>query len=418
MPIRVKTPDGVRVFPDGTTPEEIDEVLGAESSPDLAVSHETSTPPARDWGDTATDLLPGVGAAAGAAVGLPLAPLTGGAAPIALAALGGAGGQGVRRIIEGLRGRRDMSKDTPLSAGVDMATEGAIQGGLQAVGGVVGKGLQKGGSALYRGILKPSDQLVAKYGDVAPELVKRGRLITAGGANKSKAAMAASKQIADDTIERMSDAAPYVTPKDAAKYFGDVRKTLTLRRLGGQADELPAVDARQAALRSRMTEETGVGLDLKKATALKREMDRAADAAQRAVQRGATSQLSADNLMDDAVRRGLKDRIEDITGLGPQNAMTRKLMGETLALKKAVKREGNKLPIGGARDLISTSVGLTAGAASGDPETGLGAGLLMRLLANPRGGSMAAIGADRLGKITPDVARLLRGLMMSHEAEP
>jgi len=397
MPVRVQTPDGVLEFPDGTTLDEIDEILGAEPPKD-----------ARTWTDTAVDALPLIGGMAGGIVGAPLGPLA-----IGTAAIGGAGGEGFRRAIQTLRGKRPIDDSTSETL-KGLATEGRAQGAAQAVGLGVGALASKTGHALYRGLLKPKDAVVAKYGDVVPGLIKRNRLITPGGAAKSKAAMLASRDAADDVVARASGRTPFIRSSDVAQ-FDDVSKTLAERALGGQADETGKVVERVARLRRTMdSANDGLGLDVAEANVVKRQLDKAVDAAQRAVDRGFSGQLSADDMLNDATRKALSAKIDAIAGTGQQNATTRALAGETTALKHAVKRTGNNMLVG-PRDLMAAGMGMGGGYITGDPEKGAGLGILARLLMSPRYGSAAAIGLVKGGKLSPDALRLLRELMVSHD---
>ncbi len=381
--------------PEGLSEQEFNTWLSARMNEALSAD--------RTWKDTAVDALPAIGGAIGGIVG----SIGGPPGAVTGAAIGGAGGEGWRRTIQGLRGKRpEAAQETVGDTLKGVATEGAVQGATEAVGGVVGAGLKRGGKALYRGLLKPRDAVVAKYGDVVPGLIESRRLITPGGARKSAEAMKASKAAADELISSTSDAAPYITPKDATKYFGEVEDELRKRALGGQADETAKVAKRMRRLRAEMTADTGVGLDLQTANTVKRSLDRASDGAQRAVQRGSASQLSADDLLNDATRKAMRERIEEVSGVGPLNAQTRRLAGETTALKQGVKRTANNLAIG-PREMIAAGIGTGTGLAAGDEKKGATAGILARLLMSPRIGSAAAIGADMAGDKAAQIVRIL-----------
>ena len=401
MPIRVQTPDGITEFPDGTTPEEIDQILGVEP---------VDSKPERTWTDTAVDALPFVGGAIGGIVGAPTGP-----GAIGAAALGAAGGEGWRQVINRVRGKGGPV--TMTEAAGNIATEGAVSGASQAAG----LGLAKGGRAVYRGLLKPSKALRDSFGgaDIVDTLVREGAPISDGGVKKIGGLLRTSRDKALSMVDAADPTSTLVQPSEVIGKFRPVVDTLRKRADIGQPDELAKVGAR--GRRIVQTMQRGAGVGAKRAQELKETAQDAASGAYRMMERGGAKQLGADDLLDQKVAEGLREAVEQrVPGIKAQNARTQELLGGTRALEDAVERGRNNLAVGGARDLIAAGVGAGVGSASGGGKEGAAggavtAGLLMRLLSSPRSGSLAAIGADRLSKVTPDALRALAAFMSSHE---
>ena len=100
-----------------------------------------------------------------------------------------------------------------------------------------------------------------------------------------------------------------------------------------------------------------------------------------------------------AVANKAREAVEQAApAVGPLNKQYARLKGESTALRDALKREGNTLSIGGAKDLAGLAMGGGAYYASQDPETAAILGVLTRLLATPRTGSLAALLMDRTGR--------------------
>lgn len=349
---------------------------GAESKNDEP--KKTPEKPARDWGDTLTDLLPTAGAMAGGLVGAPF----GGVPGVALAGLGGAAGQAGRRVIQGLRGRQVPQG---MDAALDIAKTGAVEGGLQAVGGVLGKGLAKGAGRLYQAAAKPSKALRADSPNLIETALRERIPLTSRGAQKVDAATSASAKLADDTIARAQAAgAGNVPTADVVSEFAPVVTELRKRIRIGQPSQLPAVGAR-----SRQIVATNPsGIPLTEAQELKRAAQDAAAGAYRQLNTGAIGELSANDLTHRAVASGLRRGIEKkVPEVIPINQRTQALGGVRQMVEDAVGRTGNNNVIG-MSDLIGTGIG------------GLPGLLLSRILNRPASGSLAAIlmnDAARLG---------------------
>jgi hypothetical protein len=116
------------------TPEEKQRMVAlatVKTPPSAAISHDSTTP---TWTDTAIDALPTMGGMAGSIAGGKSTPVG-----MALSGLGGAAGESLRQIANVARGRMESVPDTPMGQLRQIATEGAKQGGLEALGrGAVG----------------------------------------------------------------------------------------------------------------------------------------------------------------------------------------------------------------------------------------------------------------------------------------
>lgn len=367
--------------------------------------------PEKDWGDTIADALPTVGGMVGGAAGMTAGPGAAVVSPV-LAALGGAAGQAGRRVIQGLRGR-----DVPQGGALltDLATAGAVEGGTQAVGGAIGSGLTRGARRLYQGLAKPATALRREFPTLIDDALTERIPLTRGGAGRIEARMRGSAQEADALIDaaQAGGAAP-VAVRDVLPALRPVVSTLRQRAEIGQPSQLTAVGQRGRRLLAAHPQ----GIPLTRAQQLKRTAQTAASGAYRAQQRGVKTELSPDDLLDEAVAKGLRGAIERrVPAVAPVNARTQSQIGVDRMVNDALSREGNTLAINGLRDLGAIGGGAGLGAAVGAPGTGLGAGLLLKLLSTPSTGSHAAIlahDAARLGLPT----HVLRALMSSRTSAP
>jgi hypothetical protein len=391
-------------FPDGTDPAVIQatvkRLVGGGEQP----SQHPHARVARMVGDN----LPAIGGAVGGALGAIGGPVV----AAGTAALGGAAGRLGQRVIQGVQRRPGAVTDQGEML-ADAGKAGAIQGGIQAVGGLVGKGLSAGAKRVYQGLLKPSKALRGQHPDIAGTLVNARAPITQGGARKVEGLLGQSSQQADDLIQANANAAP-VRAKEIVGEFGGTIGELRKRAAIGQPSELGKVGERGRRI---VQADRGIGIELPRAQELKRTAQNAASAGYRQAERGTVKEVSADTLLDKDVARGLRSAIEKrIPEIAGVNQRTQALGGARDALEDALGREGNNLALGGMRDLIAAGAGGGLGAAVGMPAQGAAAGLLLRMLATPSMGSRAAIlvnDAARLGIPT----HVLRALMASHEQE-
>lgn len=408
MPIQVQTPKGVVEFPDGMADADIERVLAEDAStpePAMVPSHGATEAPGRTWTDTAVDALPAVGGSIGGLVGMVGGP----AGAVLGAGIGGAGGEGWRRTIQGIRGRTKPNEDTVAGTIGGIGLEGGKQAAMEYAGGKIGQGIAKAGTRLYRGLLKPSRALQQGFGggdEVAQSLIDAGATISDKGLDKITGQLGASRGAAMKMVQDAAPTSTFLNPKEVIGEFAPVVDTLRKRVDIGQVSELGKVGDRGRRLMRTLDPVTG-RVDAARAQVLKETAQDAASGAYRAMERGGAKQLGAEDLLDEATARGFRKAVETrVPGIAAQNQTTQRLLGGKRALEDAVERGRNNLGVGGARDLIAAGVG---GSIAGP--AGASMGILTRLLSSPRIGSAAAIGLDRTGKKVP-IDDLLRALAL------
>lgn len=267
---------------------------------------------------------------------------------------------------------------------------------------------------LYGGLLKPKQGLKDSFGgskEIAATLLDERAPISAGGLQKVTQRLGDSRNTAMGMVrDAEAQGMQGVIAKDVLSEFKPVISELRKRVDIGQPSELGRVGQRGRAILSTTQRHAG-DIPLTRAQALKETAQDASSGAYRAMERGTQKQLSADDMLDTAVARGLKGGIErKVPGVGAQNARTQKLIGGTRALEDAVEREANNNMIGGGRDWAAMLAGV-AGTGAGGPVPGAAAAALMRLLATPSTGSRIAIAANEAGKRTAPEAAARQALM-------
>lgn len=400
MPIQIKLPDGrTIVAPDDATPEELDAIANE------AGGEEPSEHPHARIARMVGDNLPAIGGAVGGALGAIGGPIV----AAGTAALGGAAGRLGQRVVQGLQRRPGAVTGTGEML-ADAGREGAIQGGIQAAGGMLGKGASAVGGRVYSGLLKASKNLRAQHPDLVQTLMNARAPITQGGLRKVEGLLGRSSQQADDLVNAHANAAP-VRASEIVGGFGKTVGELRKRVEIGQPSELAKVGERGKRL---VKTDRGVGIELPRAQALKRTAQESAHAGYRQAERGTVKEVGADTMLDKDVARGFRSAIEKrIPEIAGVNRRTQSLGGAKDALEDALGREGSNLAAGGMRDLVALGAGGGLGATVDMPAEGAAGGLLLRLLATPNTGSKAAILANEAARLgIPTHA--LRALMAYH----
>lgn len=302
--------------------------------------------------------------------------------------------------------------------GLQQLVAGAEGGGLVSAAPAVAtqgtKFIQGLARRLYGGLLKPKQGLKDSFGnakEIAGTLLEQRAPISRGGLEKVAGRMKDSRNTAMGMV-RDAEAAGMqgVVAKDVLSEFKPVVQELRKRVDIGQANALGEVGKRGKRILAT-TGRTGGDIPLTKAQQLKETAQEASSGAYRALERGGQKQLSAEDLLDTAVARGLKQGIErKVPGVQAQNAMTQKLLGGTRALEDAVEREANNNMLGGGRDWAALLAGIT-GTGAGGPAGGVLAAGGMRALATPSTGSRIAIGMNEASKLGLDDA-MQRALMV------
>lgn len=375
----------------------------AGDEPTMAPSHEAGPKtPERDWGDTATDLLPMGAAIAGGLVGAVGGP----AGAIAGAGLAGAGGQALKRIVEGIRGRRNLADDTPLSAATDVLGEGAIQAGAQAVGLGAGKLASHAGRGLMRMSLGAQKGLRAKFPTVDLERVALREGTHLG--TVSRAARTAHQGVRAAASAADEAGAARIQPREIT------RGAKAFRGKGGLRDMYDeALRAREPEEAARIVSEArGVGhryrggLSVTQGQAAKKSLQRQA----KGVLQGSTDPRSADvsKRVAGELSRGMTGAVR-ARGMGPALDRSQELM----ALEKALTSSERSTPM--LRTLLGAASGASAGFGSGDPVSGLGAGVTTALLTSPRGLALAAQGLTTMSPAARESARAALVAMLERE---
>jgi hypothetical protein len=414
---RVQLPDGRIVeFPDGMSEQDMAAALQT-----LAPSEPTASGP--DAIDKAAGWLPAVGGMVGGIAGMAGGPVV----AAGLSGLGGAAGRAGQRVIEGLRGR-DIPQGMDLAQ--DVGIEGAKQGAMELGGGMVGRGIKTVGGKLarrmYQGLAKPTKALRQEYPDLIETAVRERIPITQGGARTIEQKLATSRGDASQLLARAEDlGAVPVSPREVIGEFAPVIKELRKRADIGQAGMHGESLLSPVGARGRRLVKGG-DIPLERAQELKNTAQTAASGAYRQLDRGVAKELSPDDLLDKATATGLRKAIEKrVPEIAAVNKRSQSLGGVERMLEASLGREGNTLGVGGMRDVIAAGTGAGLGSMAGPVGAGGGAAagaLLMRLLSAPGTGSKAALGLARAGDaaptVTPQMLRVLRQLMSSHEQEP
>lgn len=186
--------------------------------PEPAASH--------SWLSKAVDWLPAAGGAVGGIVGGLGGTVAGfgvGGVPGAVggAALGGATGEALKQL-----GRRMMGKSAPATMGqaaTDIAGQGALQGGMEAVGGAVAAGASKLAPALMQSALKPAYKMTEKavknveLPRVVKTLLDEGINVSSGGIGKLNTLLKATNDQISDIIRNSSSVVYPEAVADTAK---------------------------------------------------------------------------------------------------------------------------------------------------------------------------------------------------------
>jgi hypothetical protein len=387
-------------------------------------------------GRAVTENLPMIGGIAG---GLAAAPFTGGMSAIPAialaaggAALGGVAGSAGRA---GLNTAMDVPDEinTPGALAQDMLTEGALQGGSQALGGAltkgVGKVLSKGAGPLYNLALRPGmEGLESRFPGVTKQgLAKAGIENSVGISGKGAAKAGSMIQIS----EGGADAAVKALPK------GTTVPMKPIMGVGGAAK--PAIKEAQmrgnAAVKPVFKHVKGMGASHGDQVTPEQLLN-----IQRAVSRGAGSEAGVmplagrptpttmpPNLKDAANRlmagsaqdtlEGMAPELVDINqGLPTQHALR-------AAIEAAIQRPAlSQYMMTGAAAPIGGAVGF--GASGGDPYAGLAGAASAALLTSPRNLGNAAIfagqkGAQYMGSSGQLPANLMRGgIGLGQQSDP
>lgn len=414
MPRLVKGPDGkIQSFPDDATDMEISAALEAHPAK-----------PAKTWTDTAVDALPAIGGAVGGIVGGiggTVAGLGVGGVPGAIggAAVGGGAGEAARQLMNRWRGT-----DAPQSAGAaaaGIATEGAIQGGMEAAGGLVAKGAKTLGTAVYRGYLKPSlaGTEIAKAREIVETGIANALPITKGGEARAARLIGQINGQVEAALKGSSETVDLTAIANRVRAFA--KKTYyrpgvpmqdfeAAMKVADEIDKHPSLGLPGGVTPSR------VDVPVVQGNQVKQGLDKAIGDTGFGVER--TAPTEARKIGRYAAREAIEHKVP---GVGPLNAKESKLIDAMDAIQKAAAREENKNPLTGwSSTILAGGVGGASYAHNGDPTAAVLTAMVARGVVTPAVASQAAIYAAKFGnsKAAPHVvANALRmGLVMASRA--
>ncbi len=302
--------------------------------------------PGHSWVDTAVDWLPTAGGIAGGIVGGLGGTVAGmgvGGVPGAIggAALGGAGGEGIKQTINAMRGKPLLSAGQGIQ---NMATEAAMQGGTEALGGAIGVVAKPVAKALYQSALKPGIKYTmraALKGETAPvvkTLLDEGVLVTERGVQKINTLLDANDEAVRDAIASVTaDVNPYKVTANLGQ---------TAKKFANQVNPVDDLNTVSRVGQEFLDQHAGSPMSVQQAQALKT---------------GTYAQLKdkafgelkgADIESQKSLARGLKEQIEQEVkaaagvDVGPLNAREGRLAEARKALARRVAIGGNANPMG------------------------------------------------------------------------
>lgn len=358
--------------------------------------------PRRTWTDTAVDALPAVGGTVGGIVGGiggTVAGLGVGGVPggIGGAALGGAAGEAARQLVNRARG-----KDAPATmteAAKDIGIQGGVQGATEAIGGVLGKGLEVGGTALYRGYLKPSlaSAEVAKAKELVATGIREWLPVTEWGKKKAARLIGELNTQVEGALKASGANVDLHQIAERVRAFAQ----RTYGRPGSPTADFEAamkvandIDAHPSLGLPAGAKPTRVDVSPVQANEVKRGLDRAIGDTGFGVERTAATEARK------AGRYETRKAIEaKVLGVGELTARESKLIDAFEALEKATAREANKNPLTGwGTTIVAGGVGGAAYGASGDPVKGLMWALTVKGAISPTVATNAGIIFAKLGQ--------------------
>ena len=348
----------------------------------------------------AVEALPTVGGMTGSVLGGSKSNPVG----VALAAIGGAGGEGFRQALQAMRGNWDQVPPDVQSRVSRIVQEGVKQGGLEGAGRyIIGPLMQMVGRGIYRSALKPSKAIREEFGgnEVADTLVKAGVPITRSGAGSERVGEMLSASGAD-TAQTLATAeaagAKPVTMRPVAASISRTRESVGERALRAEPT------ARVNEMRDALLLENPGKIPLTRAQSMKQAEQGLAINAYKQEARGIPINNLETSVHED-IARGLREAIERrVPGVRNKNRRTQELIGALKAISGAEHRIANRDPVG-MGDALALATGMAGYQQAG--LKGAALGVIQEALTRPEVASRLGIAFDRAGKpvITPQVMR-------------
>ncbi len=339
--MRVQGPDGKVVdFPDDTPPEAIKAAMAkhyggpaqptapvAAPAPQKRTAQNNPTVTALGHLDTGPlNALPSVGGFLGGAVGAGVGAIPG---AIGGAALGGAAGEAAK---EALLGRK-------LSPG-RIASQGALEGGYQAVGGAIAKGAGKlarplmrsalGVGGAVKGMVKMGSKQVA---DPVEEALARQVPVSAKGFAKAESIRRAEGATLEALIDKAKQSGSTVRMADVSKY---ARQFLRAK------DGIPVEDKERVIRTKLIPYLSGKGKRVDPALLqdIKRYFADEAEAAYKAADVGNALEGQAYTKYAEGMAKGAREGLENLDpAIGPANARYNKISVLEDALRQKLQQK-------------------------------------------------------------------------------
>jgi hypothetical protein len=335
--------------------------------------------------------LPMAGATVGGILGAPgIVTGAGGAA------LGGAAGEAGRQLLNRALGREAPGTMTEAATGI--GTQGAIQGGLEAVGGGLTKGVSAAGQQLYRGYLKPALNQVdlPKAREIVATAIREALPISKGGEQRARNLIRDLNRQVNSLLQGASGGridlrqiANQVRAFANAKYNRPGVPGNDLEAALRVADEIDAHPSLQTPGGGRI-----VAVNPADANKVKQGLDTAVGDRAFGVERGAATEARKQGRH--ATRLAIEQQVPEV---GPLNARESQIIDALEAVQHATGREENRNALFGVPSMLSGMAGAGYGASQHDPIGGALLALTTRGLLAPAVASRIAILATRFGKV-------------------
>jgi hypothetical protein len=417
MPQEIEIPGhGIVEFPDSMSEADI-----AAAAQRLSQTSQEPDPQGRGLTDRVGDALPMAGGMVGSLVGGRL----GAPGRIAGAAIGGAAGQGYGELVKHATeipgaiadvARNAFAEPRATAQGFlegagqglqDAGITGAVQGGMDAIGGVAGKGLKLLGRGVYgAGAAMIPKGIKQEFPKIAEAGYREGVALTQRGTAKAGKLIGSASQAVKDKLGMMERAG--VPPIDMGDVVGATSRTA--EKVGKQplrAADLKTVDDMVAALRA----ENPAPIKLTAAHEMKQAAQRKAQEGYRILDRGNAdiNRVPLDVNMD--VARGLKTAIEDrVPSVGPMNRRLQELMGLERAAEHASGQSHILSRLGGAG--VMGGIGFSGGGPLG-AAAAAGAGLLAT---TPQGLTNTGLALKGAGNLSPQAVQAIRAALLAQLA--
>lgn len=410
------------VTPDGRHLKTADEILaeydktgrhlGIFADPDSATAYarqlhddyaagKYTRQPARTWTDTAVDALPTIGGLAGGiigGIGGTVAGMGVGGVPGAVggATVGGAAGESARQLVNRARGA--PAPNSPIQAATSIATQGALQGGAELIGGAVTKGATKAASAVYRGYLKPSlsNQMLPRANAIVKTALDEALPISRGGVETANRVIGELRAEVEDVLAKaagkvdLHQIANKVRSFARSRYYKpgvDSTDFDAAMAVANKLDAHPALNLPPGAAPTR------VDVSLSKANEVKRALDTSVKETGFGVTTGAKK--STEKFARHEINTELQQKAAKIA---PLNARESKLIDAAKTIARAVEREANQNQVYGVKSLVAGMGGASAYGSGQSPENSAAVALALRAGFHPAIASRAAIVSHRLAK--------------------